>query len=114
MVLQVPTNLSVNSTRFWTDTIKELNLTKQYQLVTLEMACRALDEIEAARKLIKKDGMTIATQHSKKMNPALSIERGAREDFVRCMRQLRPRRDEQREEARKSKFHVLQFPNRRA
>jgi phage terminase small subunit len=109
MSVQPPRDLSANAVRFWHATIAELNLSKAHHFEMLEIACRALDEIEAARKILKKQGLTLATQHSAKVNPAFSIERGAREDFTRAMRQLKPKREELREEKARSKFRVMQF-----
>jgi phage terminase small subunit len=106
-----PADLSTKGTKFWNDMLAERDDLDPHKLSLLEIAARALDEIELCRKVLKRDGLLLATEHSKKAHPAIAIERGAREDFVRACRLLKAHtREEAREQRRRTRFRVMEFP----
>jgi len=106
---QPPDDLSASAKRFWLDLTREHEIVEAHRLAILEEACRALDRGDAARKVIKKDGMVITTTSTKKANPALAVEAVARADFLRCVRALKLDR---KSEPHRNKFQVLNFPPR--
>jgi hypothetical protein len=112
MPFEPPSDISASAKRFWVATVGELHLTQAHQFATLEICVRCLDEIAACRKLIKKDGLTLRTQYSKKAHPALATLRTAEASFTRSLRQIKPKREELREHARRAKFSVMQFPRK--
>lgn len=105
-----PPDLPPSAKQFWLDMVEQLGLTSTHQFLILDVAASARDRIEVARRSIAENGLVIATEHSQKTNPAVSIENRATDVFLRAMKQLRPNRQESREERRKAKFKLLPFP----
>jgi phage terminase small subunit len=82
-----PTNLTPVMRRFWRDVLRDYRL-EPHHLLLLESACRAWDRAEQARKSIESDGILLEGRYGKRQNPAVVVERDAKNLFKSCLIQL--------------------------
>jgi hypothetical protein len=84
-----PTDLSAESSAWWTSVIETYELAPHHVLL-LTQAARALDRAEAARKALKKNGSIYVDKHGvRRPAPEVLIERNAAVLFSRLVRELR-------------------------
>ncbi len=82
-----PRHLSAESREWWKTVLADYELTP-HDLVLLRRACDAMDRGEQARKLLAREGLTIATEHGVKTHPAVAVERGAAQTLIHLIKAL--------------------------
>ncbi|MDX9861650.1 MAG: P27 family phage terminase small subunit [Rhodospirillales bacterium] len=86
--IKPPTHLEKETKAWWAEVAAEYEL-EAHHLRTLTLACEQWDRAQAARKLIKKEGIAINDRFGQpKPHPAVAIERSASVAFARLMREL--------------------------
>ncbi|MFH1797610.1 MAG: P27 family phage terminase small subunit [Pseudomonadota bacterium] len=86
--MKAPGHLAAE-TRRWVDGILEDYDLQSHHFKILVKAAEAHDRGEEARKILKTDGIVIADRFgTKKVHPAVAIERDARVAFMRGVREL--------------------------
>jgi P27 family predicted phage terminase small subunit len=88
MTHKAPSHLS-QATRVWWSSIVSSYELEGHHLRLLQACCESWDRCEEARKILAKQGLTIAgSRGGLQAHPAVQIERDARTLFVRCLREL--------------------------
>ncbi|HSW43079.1 MAG TPA: P27 family phage terminase small subunit [Patescibacteria group bacterium] len=82
-----PRHLSAEARRLWRATVRAYALEPRH-LVTLSLACEALDRCREAQATVAADGPYTAGRFGLKAHPALAIERDSRIAFMRAVREL--------------------------
>jgi P27 family predicted phage terminase small subunit len=83
-----PEHLSQEMRNWWTQIVNEFIL-ESHHVRLLQLACEAWDRQAAARQILAEEGMTIPTgTGSRKPHPAVGIERDAKTQFARLLREL--------------------------
>ena len=83
-----PPTLGRESRRLWLDLNREYLLEKP-QLLALRVALEAYDRLLEAREVIAREGLIYETSTKfKRLNPALAIEKDARNGFLRAWQSL--------------------------
>jgi P27 family predicted phage terminase small subunit len=83
-----PEHLSQEMRNWWTQIVNEFIL-ESHHVRLLQLACEAWDRQVAARQLLAEQGMVIPTgTGSHKPHPAVGIERDAKTQFARLLREL--------------------------
>lgn len=86
--IKAPTHLEKETKLWWSEVAADYEL-EPHHLRTLTLACEQWDRAQAARKLIKKEGITITDRFGQpKPHPAVAIARDASIAFARLMREL--------------------------
>jgi len=84
-----PGHLSTESKKFWVKLVFEYNIDDPAGLKILQVSLEAFDRAQAARKIIKKDGMTIVDKNLQiKSHPLLAVERDNRAAFLAGLKAL--------------------------
>lgn len=84
-----PAGLSKTAGQFWTDLQAEYSILDAGGLRILEVASRALDRLEQARRLLDREGCVIKDRWGQaKVHPAAAVERDARSGLLHAIRQL--------------------------
>ena len=82
-----PKHLSATARRFWTDVLSDYTL-EPHHLAVLTVACEAMDRAAEARAAIARDGDYVEGRFGLKAHPGLAIERDARTQILRAVREL--------------------------
>ena len=83
-----PATLSRDSRRLWRELNRDYVL-ENPQLLVLRIALEAYDRLLEAQAIIARDGLIYETiTKYKRMNPALAIEKAARDGFLRAWASL--------------------------
>ena len=83
-----PASLGVHGRRLWRHVVSGWDL-DGVELEVLRQACAALDRAEQARRVLDREGLTIAAgRGSIKTHPAAGVERDARIAFARLLREI--------------------------
>jgi len=86
--IKPPLHLSVNSRKWWSQVAATYEL-EPHHIKLLTMAAEALDRAEEARETITREGAYYEDRFGQpKKHPALSVERDARIQFARLLREL--------------------------
>lgn len=84
-----PPDHLLRSAVLWDSVLESYDL-EDHQLELLRRLCEASDDADAARALVKAEGMTVTDRFDqRKPHPAVDIERHARLNVARLMRELR-------------------------
>lgn len=79
-----PRDLGTAGRRFWREVVRVFVL-EAWDLPTLEVACRALDQMREAQAILGRDGLIL----DGRAHPAVKLERDAATRFLRAKRELR-------------------------
>src|SRR4051812_8331849 len=83
-----PRHLSEPARRLYADVLARYVL-EAHHLAILTKALEAFDRAEAARVIVERDGLLVATRFGEvKASPAIAIERDARAAFMAGIKQL--------------------------
>jgi P27 family predicted phage terminase small subunit len=83
-----PPHLSEDMQNWWTQIVNEFIL-ESHHIRLLQLACESWDRQVAARQILAEEGMSIPTgTGSRKPHPAVGIERDAKTQFARLLREL--------------------------
>jgi P27 family predicted phage terminase small subunit len=83
-----PEHLSEDMRSWWRQ-ITEIFILENHHVRLLQLACEAWDRQVAARQILAEEGLTIETgTGSRKPHPAVGIEREAKTQFARLLREL--------------------------
>ena len=89
MRVKTPKGLSKEAQRVWRDTATGWNITDYAGLSLLESACRWLDQLRKAERILKRDGgMTKDRFGQLRPHPALEIAKAASAEHRACMKAL--------------------------
>jgi P27 family predicted phage terminase small subunit len=80
---RAPQHLSDEMKDLWKAILRDLDLEPD-ALVTFRAACEQWDRAQQARELINRDGLML----NGKAHPALTAEKNAYQNYLRCMRAL--------------------------
>lgn len=81
--------LSKEAEAFYQEIIKEYQIDDCAGLRILQTACEALDRMRAAQTAIEKNGVVFEDRYGQpRLNPACSVERDARAQFLAALKQL--------------------------
>jgi P27 family predicted phage terminase small subunit len=84
-----PTHISAAAKKLWNDIFTEYSIEDAAGMAILRAALEAFDRSQAARKAIKKDGMTITGRDGQvKSHPLLTVERDNRAAFLAGLKAL--------------------------
>jgi phage terminase small subunit len=84
----MPKGLSGEARRLWRDTVSAWTMDGP-GFVLLENACRCLDRLRAAEKVVAKQGQTFVDRFGQvKSHPAMTAIRDENTTFVRILKQL--------------------------
>jgi P27 family predicted phage terminase small subunit len=84
-----PNHLSAPAKRLWADIFTEYAIDDAAGMAILQAALESFDRAQAARKAIKKDGMTITGRDGQvKSHPLLTVERDNRAAFLAGLKAL--------------------------
>lgn len=87
--LTIPKGLSPEARRLWRETSSTYVVEDAHHRELLELACRSLDRMLEARRLLAADGLVSVDRFGqRKPHPAISIEKGAAETFMRALKEL--------------------------
>jgi phage terminase small subunit len=82
-----PSDLSTRGKRLWRDVHRDWVLDASADQLLL-IALRAFDRADAARALLRRDGLMVAGTRGPRPHPAVSIERSATETALKAWRAL--------------------------
>ena len=82
-----PKHLSPESRALWRKVVEDYQL-EEHALRLLRLACESLDEAEDARLVLKKEGLTVETEHGVKTHPAVAVRRHAKQAYIQHLRAL--------------------------
>lgn len=83
-----PDSLSKEARRYWIDLNREWDFDRQ-ALIVLKTALEAYDRLNAARETIDREGVSYRTDTGYiRENPALKVEKQARDGFLAAWRML--------------------------
>jgi P27 family predicted phage terminase small subunit len=86
--IQIPSHLRPK-TKEWYRKIAESFVLESHHEKILLVACECWDQRAEAREQLAKDGLTVIDKHgTKKPHPCVQIERDARTQFLRAVREL--------------------------
>lgn len=86
----VPKHLSAEARRLWARLTADFVLDDAGGMLLLQSACEAYDRLQAARKLIDKEGAVLRDRWGQaKPHPACGIERDARSQMHSALRLLK-------------------------
>ena len=86
---KTPSGLQAPGKKFFKKVLSEYELTEGHDLERLFMACRCLDEIAEAEKVVKTEGRFIEDRfHQKREHPAAKSIRDNKIIFCRIIREL--------------------------
>lgn len=84
-----PKGLSESARTFWHDILNEYVIDDTGSLRILELAVRAYDRMESARRQVKRDGLMVDGPRGRRVeHPALKIERDARAQVLQSLKTL--------------------------
>jgi phage terminase small subunit len=84
-----PGHLKDAGAAFFASMVRETDISSADGLAVLTRACECLDRISAAQKSIDNHGEIFVDQYNKpKLNPAVTLEKQARDGFLSCVRLL--------------------------
>lgn len=85
-----PKDLSRATREWWKQITDGWEVDEPHHLRLLEAAARAWDRAEEARAQLKADGLTTTDRYGGvRAHPLLAVERDARTQFIRAVRELR-------------------------
>jgi phage terminase small subunit len=86
----LPKSLESEGRAFWRDVTTTFRL-EPHELVTLKLACEALDVAAAARAELRAHGsVTVVDKYGQtRAHPACAVERDARSSYARCVALLK-------------------------
>jgi len=89
MRVNTPKGLSKEAQRLWKDTATGWNICDSAGLSLLESACRWLDQLRKAERILKRDG-TVTTDRfgQQRPHPALEIAKAASAEYRACIKAL--------------------------
>lgn len=97
---RAPKHLRKAGRGLWRDVVND-HVLDRTQLVVLAAACEALDRATDARELVDLEGLTVTSGSGAiRAHPAVVIERDAREQYARRLRELGLSRDQRNGAAR--------------
>lgn len=83
-----PAHLSAASRKWWREVVQDFGL-EPHHLLTLALACQALDRAEQARAALAESGLTFRDRlGNPRPHPAVAIERNSMVAFARLVREL--------------------------
>jgi P27 family predicted phage terminase small subunit len=86
--MRPPTHLQATTKQWMTDVHAKYDLTDSEELLLLE-ACEIYDQLAAARKLLRNDGLVIpGREGGKRAHPAVAIARDCSAAFAALVKQL--------------------------
>ncbi len=85
-----PRTLSPEARRWWKRLMNEYTLDDTGALLLLEVALTSFDEMRAAEKIIKEEGLitTTTTTNARHLHPAAAVVRDARLGMLRALKAL--------------------------
>lgn len=87
--IRCPKHLSLEAKRIWKELVEEYSIEDSAGLRILRVSLESFDRVQAARKAIDHDGMTITDKFGQvKAHPLLSAERDSRAAFLAGLKAL--------------------------
>jgi P27 family predicted phage terminase small subunit len=84
-----PDILSGEAKRLWRSLVKRYDIKNDAQLMLLGVALECYDTMTAAKRLLRRDGPTIADRFgAQKAHPALAAERSARNGLISALQAM--------------------------
>lgn len=88
-VVRPPARLSAEARNFWTDVIRDYDISDAAGLRLLLTACQSLDRMRQAQKLVDKHGILVRDRFGQlQRSPAVTVERDARAAMLAALRAL--------------------------
>jgi P27 family predicted phage terminase small subunit len=88
MTQNPPKHLQPATKRWWREVVTTFEL-EPHHLKLLQNCCESWERAEAAREMLRKEGLTTVNRHGEKVqHPAVVIERNAMVTFNRSLREL--------------------------
>lgn len=88
--LKPPRHLRVAAKRMWQRLLSDYQIDDSAGLSLLEAACASYQRAEDARKIVRREGLTVLDRfNQKKTHPACSVERDARSQMISALRALK-------------------------
>ena len=89
MRLKPPAHLKAPGRKFWSDLIREYGISDAAGLTLATTACECLDRLRAAQAAVEQHGEVVVDRYgAPKLNPALSLEKDARNGMLAALRAL--------------------------
>ena len=87
-MIEAPKDLSPSTKSWWTQ-ITDSYVLEPHHVRLLKAACQALDRVEQARRVVKREGAYFADRFgAPRAHPAIEVERKARNEFRLILREL--------------------------
>jgi P27 family predicted phage terminase small subunit len=83
-----PKALSANGRRLWNSLLLAYAIDDEAGLLLLQTALEARDRMDEATAILKRDGLVLGENGTRKQHPACAIERDARLAMLACLKQL--------------------------
>src|SRR5687767_3040990 len=83
-----PRHLHDAGKALWRGVLADYEVTDTHDLARLQAAAEAADRITQAREAVERDGAYVEGRFGMKAHPALAIERDARTQLLRALREL--------------------------
>jgi P27 family predicted phage terminase small subunit len=84
-----PTHISAAAKRLWSDIFAEYSIDDAAGLAILRVSLEAFDRSQEARKVVKKQGMTVSGRDGQvRSHPLLTVERDNRAAFLAGLKAL--------------------------
>ncbi len=89
MRLKTPSHLKAPGRKFWSDLTREYQINDAAGLTLATTAAECLDRLRAAQAAVEQHGEVVVDRYgAPKLNPALSLEKDARNGMLAALRAL--------------------------